>query len=75
MARVVVREVEYKGAILVEYMHRCGEIINVAFRNNLIVGFADISRVPITICPHCLKDLEWEDVQIPSNVENFGWAS
>lgn len=56
-----------------EYMHRCSEVINVVTRGPAILGYADVSRVRITTCPHCLEVIEWDDVQLPSNVENFGW--
>ena len=56
-----------------EYIHRCGEILRIITQGNTIIGYADISGSKVLICPHCLREIEFDDLQIPGNVENFGW--
>lgn len=74
MAKVRVSQSYGPDVQYVEYMHKCSEVINVVIKQNqTVVGFADISRVPITICPHCLESLEYNDVQLIGNVNEFGW--
>lgn len=56
-----------------EYIHRCGEVVNLIVQGSQIAGYADVSKVRISVCPHCLRDLDFEDLQVPDNVEAFGW--
>jgi hypothetical protein len=55
--------------------HRCGEVIYMVDKGGMIVGYTDISKVTVVVCPHCLKDIEYEDLQLPENIANLGWPN
>lgn len=73
MANVRIRSTERHDATYTEYVHRCGEMVNMITSGTVLVGWADISKVRITICPHCLEVLDLDGVQLPQNIKSLGW--
>lgn len=57
-----------------QFIHRCGEVIVAIVKGSAIVGYTDVSKNQnIVVCPHCLKDIEYEDLQLEQNVADLGW--
>lgn len=72
MAKVTVSEDKRHGT-MEEYIHRCGEMIQVGVYSSGIVNYRSAFGSVITQCPHCLRDIEIDDLQLPGMVEQVGW--
>lgn len=73
MAIIVKEKDEAEKPWITTYVHKCGEIVWAKTVANRLICYLDSSKHIITQCPHCMRDLEWEDIQLASNVKLLGW--
>ena len=62
MAMIVKKDTPLTTTTAVWY-HTCGEAVTVVMTRSQVVGYQDENLHDIVVCPHCLKDLEFEDLQ------------
>lgn len=55
-------------------VHRCGAMLAVVNRDGAI-SYQDGNEHIITVCPYCLQEIEWGDLQDPDMVSEVGWPN
>jgi hypothetical protein len=73
MAKIIAKSASDLGTTSTLMVHICGETIRVVFQGAALDHFEAITGTHISVCPDCLRDLNWDDLQMPDMVNLIGW--